>query len=126
MLSKIERLFFRYNIELFFLLLFLYLPSISGVLDADLDGGNIPFNGRIAFVILFSSIVLPILYFVLLKSLFVTVCLLGLSIITSLGFLLSQINQGNILDIIPTILALICLNAIVYRSYLNTKYEKEK
>jgi len=122
MLNKIERLFFKYNIELFIIGFLFCVGFIWAILESDDIGA------RMIGALLGSLLIIPIFLVAISKSLQGTkniFCIIFF-IFNPIMLIYIYFNRTDFLSMIDMILGMMLINAVVYRSYLNTKYKVER
>lgn len=115
-MSKIERLFSKYDIELFVSLIISCVFINAIILTSEFDF----FINGIASMVFANLVALPSLYFAISKRRFV----LCFFVWGATFYVLSQIRDGDIFDVIIAISISMFINVVIYR--LTTKFEKRR
>jgi len=120
-LNKIERLFFRYNIELLIIGLLFYIALTWAIFEVNDIGG------RMIGVLFGSMLIVPMFFVAISKSLQGTKIILFIIFFIFNPIILGYIysSRTDLLSAVDMILSVALINAVIYRSYLNIKYKEE-
>ena len=128
-MNRIEKFFFRYNVELIILGMIFCLAFLAEIWDATDD------VSKIFFVLLGCVVIIPILFVAISRDLskarivfFVFTFIYTPYFLLNAGLALYFNYEGAdiLLHEIGPILVIFLFNVIVYKSYLELKFEKER